>query len=125
MTSGTRYARVCECGWRVAPTDPKRRNEATPVGGARQTPIQPRRRHFQHVSLFHRRTAGVEPRLDRSRRFRAVINRDLLRVPPINAHVEQRPTFASTAPELNQVIAEPVKLFHNNEFQRVVHLVSH
>ncbi|HKS07498.1 MAG TPA: hypothetical protein VJR92_14420 [Gemmatimonadaceae bacterium] len=100
-------------------------DEATPICRARQTPIHSRRRHFKHVSLFDNRRSRIEACLNRARRFCAVVDRDLLPVAPINAHVKKRPAPAPTTPKLNKVIAERLKLFHNNEFQRVVHLVSH
>ena len=82
-----------------------------------------RRRHLQHVLRRHQ-LASVQPRLERARSPRAVVDRDRRPVAPIDANLDQRPALRPPAPQLDEVESDRVKLRYDNTFQRVLHISS-
>jgi hypothetical protein len=98
-------------------------DEASPVGGMSKRPFHPGRRHLQPVALGDR-VARVQSRLDRSRRSRAVLDRHLLAVRPVDAHVHDRPALGTAGTELEKFVSELFNFLTHNRFQRLAHVAS-
>src|SRR5690348_12106995 len=64
-------------------------HEAAPVGRALQRALHTGRRHLQHVPLAYG-LLRVQPRLDRPRRYGAIIDRDGLAVTAVDPHLQRR-----------------------------------
>lgn len=93
---------------------------ALPVPRVPEWPLNTGRRYFEHVALPYETTL-FEPRLDRTRDLRAVIDAHARAVSALDTEVEHGAAFASSAPELDKLEAKLRKFSCDNVFQLVVH----
>jgi len=97
-------------------------HEPPPVGAGPEGTFA-RRRDLQHV-LRRDEPAAVETGLEGPRRHSAIVDRYRGPVAPIDANLDQRPAPRATSAKLDEVIADRIKLLHDNIFQRVLHIQS-
>jgi hypothetical protein len=77
-------------------------DKPSPIFRAPKRPFETRRRHFQNVSLAAK-VFGVQLLLDRARCSRAIIDRDLCTVFPLDTNVDDRTTFAASNLQLEKL----------------------